>query len=51
MSETAPVHTVEEQHAPDEQREIASFNTNNEFNRAINERTLTSKFQDYHIRQ
>ena len=26
-------HTVKEQHAPDEHREIASFNTNNEFNR------------------
>ena len=30
-------HTVKEQHAPDEHREIASFNTNNEFNRVINE--------------
>ena len=33
-------HTVKEQHAPDEHREIASFNTNNEFNRAINEENI-----------
>ena len=30
-------HMVKEQHAPDEHCEIALFNTNNEFNRAINE--------------
>ena len=29
-----------EQHAPDEHREIASFNTNNEFNRAIDEEDI-----------
>ena len=51
MSVTAQVHTVKEQHAPEEHREIASFNTNNEFNRVINEETLTSTFQDYHILQ
>ena len=34
---SSSAHTVKEQHAPDERREIASFNTNNEFNRAINE--------------
>ena len=33
-------HTVKEQHAPDEHREIASFNTNNEFNRVINEEDI-----------
>ena len=33
-------HTVKGQHAPDEHREIASFNTNNEFNRAINEEDI-----------
>ena len=33
-------HTVKEQHAPDEHREIASFSTNNEFNRAINEEDI-----------
>ena len=32
--------TVKEQHAPDEHHEIASFNTNNEFNRAINEEDI-----------
>ena len=40
MSVTALVHTVKEQHAPDKHREIASFNTNNEFNRAINEEDI-----------
>ena len=34
---SSSAHTVKEQHAPDEHREIASFNTNNEFNRVINE--------------
>ena len=34
---SSSAHTVKEQHAPDEHREIAPFNTNNEFNRAINE--------------
>ena len=33
-------HTVKEQHAPDEHREIESFNTNNEFNRVINEEDI-----------
>ena len=34
-------HTViQEQHAPDEHREIASLNTNNEFNRAFNEEDI-----------
>ena len=32
-------HTVKE-HAPEEHREIASFNTNNEFNRATNEEDI-----------
>ena len=31
------VHTVNKEHAPEEHREIASFNTNNEFNREIKE--------------
>ena len=34
---SSSAHTVKEQHAPEEHREIASFNTDNEFNRAINE--------------
>ena len=38
MSVTAPTaHTVKEQHAHEVHREIVSFNTDNEFNRAINE--------------
>ena len=34
---SSSAHTVKEQHAPDEHRDIALFNTDNEFNRAINE--------------
>ena len=37
---SSSTHTVKEQHAPDEHREIASFNTNNEFNRVINEEDI-----------
>ena len=37
---SSSAHTVKEQHAPDEHRQIASFNTNNEFNRAINEEDI-----------
>ena len=37
---SSSAHTVKEQHAPDEHREIASFNTDNEFNRAINEEDI-----------
>ena len=33
-------HTVKEQNAPEENRDIASFNTDNEFNRAINEENI-----------
>ena len=33
-------NTVKEQHAPEEHREIASFNTDNEFNRAIKEEDI-----------
>ena len=33
---SSTAHTVKEQHAPEEHREIASFNTDNEFNRKIN---------------
>ena len=43
MSVTAQVHTVNEQFAPEEHREIASFNTYNEFNRAINEEDIDFK--------
>ena len=31
---------MKEQFAPEENRDIASFNTNNEFNRAINEENI-----------
>ena len=37
---SSSAHTVKEQHAIEEHREIASFNTNNEFNRAINEEDI-----------
>ena len=40
MSETAQVHTVKEQFAPEENRDFALFNTDNEFNRAINEEDI-----------
>ena len=33
-------HTVKEQFAPEENRDVASFNTDNEFNRAINEEDI-----------
>ena len=33
-------HTVKEQHAHEVHREIASFNTDNEFNRKINEEDI-----------
>ena len=39
-SVTAQEHTVKEQHAPDEHREIASFNTNNELTREIIEEDI-----------
>ena len=37
---SSSAHTVKEQHAPEEHREIASFNTNNEFNREIKEEDI-----------
>ena len=40
LSETAQVHTVKEQFAPEKNRDTASFNTDNEFNRAINEEDI-----------
>ena len=39
-SKTAQTHTVKEQFAPEENRDIASFNADNEFNRAINEENI-----------
>ena len=37
---SSSAHTVKEQHAPEEHREIASFNTDNEFNREIIEEDI-----------
>ena len=39
-SKTGQAHTVKEQFAPEESRDSASFNTDNEFNRAINEENI-----------
>ena len=46
---SSSAHMVKEQHAPEVHREIALLNTDNEFNREINEEDITSTFQDYHI--
>ena len=37
---SSSAHTVKEQFGPEENRDIASFNTDNEFNRAINEENI-----------
>ena len=37
---SSSAHTVKEQFAPEENRDIASFNTDNDFNRAINEENI-----------
>ena len=37
---SSSAHTVKEQFVPEENRDIASFNTDNEFNRAINEENI-----------
>ena len=37
---SSSAHTVKEQVAPEEHREVASFNTDNEFNRAINDENI-----------
>ena len=37
---SSTAHTVKEQHAHEVHRDIASFNTDNEFNRAINEENI-----------
>ena len=37
---SSSAHTVKEQDAPEEHREVASFNTDNEFNRAINDENI-----------
>ena len=40
VKSSASAHTVKEQFAPEEHRDIASFNADNEFNRAINEENI-----------
>ena len=40
MKSSASTHTVKEQHAPEEHRDIASFNADNEFNRATDEENI-----------
>ena len=42
-------HTVKEQHAHEVHREIASFNTDNEFNRKINEEDIDFNIPGLHI--
>ena len=37
---SSSAHTVKEQFVPEENRDIASFNTDNEFNRAIDEENI-----------
>ena len=37
---SSSAHTVKEQHAPEENRDTASFNTDDEFNRAIHEENI-----------
>ena len=50
-SKPAQTHTVKEQFVPEENRDIASFNADDEFNRASTRRTLTSTFQECHTQQ
>ena len=40
MKSSASTHIVKEQFAPEENRDIAFFNTDNEFNRAIDEENI-----------
>ena len=48
---SSSAHTVKEQFAPEENRDIASVNTDNEFNRAINEENIDFNIPGYHILQ
>ena len=43
-SSSSSTHTVKEQFVPEENRDIASFNADNEFNRAIDEETIDFNF-------
>ena len=40
VEQNTSAHTVKEQFAPEENRDVAPFNTDNEFNRAINEQNI-----------
>ena len=54
LEEIQSTHTVKEQFVPEENRDIASFNADNEFNRAIDEENIdftTLKEQEYYIQQ
>ena len=48
---SSSAHIVIGQLVLEENRDIASFNADNEFNRAINEENVDSTFQEYHILQ
>ena len=48
---SSSAHTVKEQHAPEVRREIALLNTDNEFNREINEEDIDFNIPDYRIQQ
>ena len=48
---SSSAHTVKEQFAPEDNRDIALFNTDNEFNVQSTRKTSTSKFQGNHILQ
>ena len=50
-SKSAQAHTAKEQFVPQENRDIASFNADDEFNSAIVDETLTSTFQECQIQQ
>ena len=51
VKSSASTHIVKEQFVPAEHRDIASFNANNEFNRATDEENIDLIFQDCHILQ
>ena len=46
---SSSTHIVKEQFAPEENRDIASFNTDNKFNLATDADNIDFNIQDYHI--
>ena len=48
---SSSAHTVKEQFAPEDNRDIASFNTDNEFNRAIDEEDIDFNIPGCQIQQ